>query len=109
LLNSRYEVLEEYYDFTHGRPFQVCTNASLKYWKEYLQVALPSSPIPEQRETGCRFHRGVYVNEIIAQGTSVGTLYPDAKTVIEIGGEDSKLITLERIRKMVMPGWLILR
>ena len=39
---------------------------------------------------------GVFVNEIIAQATSAGRLFPEASTVIEIGGEDSKLITLEK-------------
>ncbi len=39
---------------------------------------------------------GIFVNEIIAQATSTGILYPEAKTVIEIGGEDSKLIILEK-------------
>ena len=39
---------------------------------------------------------GIFVNEIIAQATSAGILYPEARTVIEIGGEDSKLIILEK-------------
>jgi activator of 2-hydroxyglutaryl-CoA dehydratase len=39
---------------------------------------------------------GTFVNEIIAQATSTGRLFPDAQTVIEIGGEDSKLIILEK-------------
>ena len=39
---------------------------------------------------------GVFVNEIIAQATSAGRMFPEARTVIEIGGEDSKLIVLER-------------
>ena len=39
---------------------------------------------------------GIFVNEIIAQATSAGILFPEARTVIEIGGEDSKLIILEK-------------
>ncbi len=39
---------------------------------------------------------GIFVNEIIAQATSAGRLFPEARTVIEIGGEDSKLILLEK-------------
>ena len=39
---------------------------------------------------------GFFVNELVAQSTATGTLYPDIKTLIEIGGEDSKLILLEK-------------
>ncbi len=35
------------------------------------------------------------VNEIVAQALAVNVLYPDIRTVIEMGGEDSKLITLD--------------
>ena len=49
---------------------------------------------------------GVFVNEIIAQATSAGRMFPDARTVIEIGGEDSKLIVLEKaaIRRIRQTG-----
>jgi activator of 2-hydroxyglutaryl-CoA dehydratase len=38
---------------------------------------------------------GVFVNEIIAQSTSVDELYQLIRTIIEMGGEDSKLIFME--------------
>ena len=37
---------------------------------------------------------GFFVNEVMAQSTATGALHPDVKTVIEIGGEDSKLIRM---------------
>ena len=37
-----------------------------------------------------------FVNEIVALASGFSRLYPDTGTVIDIGGEDSKLITLER-------------
>ncbi len=36
-----------------------------------------------------------HVNELIAQTRAVGAFYPHARTVIEIGGQDSKLLILE--------------
>jgi predicted CoA-substrate-specific enzyme activase len=36
------------------------------------------------------------VNEIVAQGTAAWTLHPDVRGVIEIGGQDSKFIRVER-------------
>ena len=35
------------------------------------------------------------INEIVAQSYSVKKMFPDIKTVIELGGEDSKLLILE--------------
>jgi predicted CoA-substrate-specific enzyme activase len=37
-----------------------------------------------------------FVNEIIAQAKSIEYLYPEVKTIIDIGGEDSKIIEIER-------------
>jgi predicted CoA-substrate-specific enzyme activase len=38
---------------------------------------------------------GYFVNEIISQAKAMENLHPDVRTVIEIGGEDSKMILLE--------------
>ena len=38
---------------------------------------------------------GHHVNELIAQTRAVGEFYPETRTVIEIGGQDSKFLTLE--------------
>jgi len=35
------------------------------------------------------------VNEVVAQAAATAALHPDARTIIEIGGEDSKLIFLQ--------------
>ncbi|MCS6880761.1 MAG: acyl-CoA dehydratase activase [Oscillochloridaceae bacterium] len=42
------------------------------------------------RLIGCR-----HVNELITQTRAVGALYPAARSVIEIGGQDSKFLVLE--------------
>jgi predicted CoA-substrate-specific enzyme activase len=39
---------------------------------------------------------GRHVNELVAQTRAVAEYHPDARTVIEIGGQDSKLLALER-------------
>lgn len=36
-----------------------------------------------------------HINELVAQTRAVGEYYPNARTVIEIGGQDSKLMILE--------------
>ena len=97
LLDENYNVLEDYYDYVHGKPFNVL--------EERLSTILRNHPA----ETICGISLtgtggklateligGIFVNEIIAQATSSGRLFPEARTVIEIGGEDSKLIILEK-------------
>ena len=37
---------------------------------------------------------GVFVNEVVAQAAATARLHPEVRTVVEIGGEDSKLIFL---------------
>ncbi len=38
---------------------------------------------------------GRHINELVAQTRAVGQFYPRARTVIEIGGQDSKFLSLE--------------
>jgi predicted CoA-substrate-specific enzyme activase len=97
LLNSRFDVIEEYYDFTQGKPFHVLQDRIKSIFE---RVAPESISYIAITGTGGKlatdFIGGVYVNEIISNGTSVGALFPEAQTLIEIGGEDSKLILLEK-------------
>ncbi len=97
LLDESYNVLENYYDYVHGKPFNVL--------EERLSTILgihPAESICGISVTGTggklatELIGGIFVNEIIAQATSSGRLFPEARTVIEIGGEDSKLIILEK-------------
>ncbi len=37
---------------------------------------------------------GVHVNELVAQTRAVGEFHPEARTIIEIGGQDSKLLSV---------------
>ena len=96
LIDENYNILEDYYDYVHGKPFNV-----LKSRLSTLLERIPAESIKGIAITGTggklatELIGGVFVNEIIAQATSTSVLYPQARTVIEIGGEDSKLIFLE--------------
>jgi predicted CoA-substrate-specific enzyme activase len=90
-------IIEEHYDYVHGRPFNVLNDRLASILEKYPPESISGIALTG---TGGNLATGliggVFVNEIIAQATSTCTLYPDAKTVIEIGGEDSKLIILEK-------------
>jgi len=48
---------------------------------------------------------GRHVNELVAQTRAVGEFFPNARTVIEIGGQDSKLLSVQwddRLRQMTL-------
>jgi len=96
VMDENHNILENFYDYVHGKPFHVLkerlSGLITKYPPEMIKgIAVTGSG----GKLGTQLIGGAFVNEIIAQATSVGTLYPDVRTVIEIGGEDSKLIVLE--------------
>ena len=96
ILNDRGEVLEEHYTRIKGQP--------LKAVQRILEEILSRIP-PEQFHslsftgTGGKLLsellQGRFVNEIIAQARAVQHFYPEIRTIIDIGGEDSKLIFIE--------------
>ena len=97
IIDTDNNIIEDFYDYLHGRPFNV-----LKERYSAILTKYPDGIVKGIAITGAGgklaadLIGGVFINEIIAQATSTGTLYPEARTIIEIGGEDSKLIILEK-------------
>ncbi len=96
VMDDKGHILDDRYIRNFGKPIQV----SLNVLTELLQKYGPDS-IVRVTFTGAggklvaRLSEGFFVNEIIAQAKAVTTLYPEARTIMDIGGEDSKLIHLE--------------
>jgi predicted CoA-substrate-specific enzyme activase len=96
ILNDRGEVLEEHYTRIKGQP--------LKTVQRILEEIISRIP-PEQFHsisftgTGGKLLsellEGYFVNEIIAQARAIQHFYPEIRTIIDIGGEDSKLIFID--------------
>jgi predicted CoA-substrate-specific enzyme activase len=97
VIDEKNNILEEQYEYIYGRPFNVLKDRLSSLMEKYTDESIRGLALTG---TGGKLASsligGVFVNEIIAQATSTGALYPEAKTVIEIGGEDSKLIILEK-------------
>ncbi len=89
-------VLEDHYVRTHGQPIETALNvlediSSRWALSEVKGVAVTGSGGKLFSElTGAP-----HVNEVVAQATATGALYPGVRTIIEIGGEDAKLIEIE--------------
>jgi len=95
LLNEKKEIIEEYYDFSRGKPFQTLYDRLSKILEKHNNVCGTIALTGTGSKLASRLLNGIAINEIVAQSKAVMKLYPDVRTVIEMGGEDSKLIFLE--------------
>ncbi len=97
LIDSRYRLIEKLYLRTQGRPIEV-----LKEGLENLsQLIGPGFKIKGCGTTGsgrllasALLSADIVKNEITAHGTAVLNFIPEASTILEIGGQDSKIILL---------------
>jgi len=97
VMDENYNILEDYYEYIHGKPFNVLSDRLTSILKTHTVESITGIAITGSGgKLATELIGGVFVNEIIAQATSTGRLFPDARSVIEIGGEDSKLIHLEK-------------
>ncbi len=97
VIDSDENILENFYDHCHGQPFHVLRNRLTDLLSKYdaarfRQIAITGSG----GQLAAKLIGGQFINEIIAQSKSVSKLYPDIRTIIEMGGEDSKLIIMEQ-------------
>ncbi len=98
VMDQEGKVLLDRYDHCHGKPFE-----KLKEILDELESAYAREQFGQISFTGtggklaAQLVGGHYVNEIVAQSTSVSRLYPRVRTIIEMGGEDSKLIFMDEL------------
>ncbi len=96
LIDENKNVVEEHYTRTKGQPLETV----LALLTDILSRVSPER-IQSVSVTGtagkliAELLGAEFVNEIIAQGKSTTHFHPQIKTIIEMGGEDSKLILVE--------------
>jgi len=95
-----HRVVESHYLRHRGQPLVVLRNALLE-----LLERVPPRQIALVATTGCGGPlaasplEAAQMNEVVAQARATAFLYPQVRTIIEIGGEDSKLIFLDEDEK----------
>jgi predicted CoA-substrate-specific enzyme activase len=90
------EVVYERYVRHKGRPMQEAAGAIREALAESgVQRVLSLATTGSGGRPVADALGGTQVNEVIAQAEATGRLVPEVRTVIEIGGEDSKLIFLK--------------
>ncbi|MBN1387502.1 MAG: hypothetical protein JW965_03600 [Bacteroidales bacterium] len=97
LIDDRGEIVFEDYSYCHGKPFNVVLSVLREIedkfgLTEFSTISFTGSGGKQATE----LLGGIFINEVIAQSESVSKLYSEVRTVIEIGGEDSKLIQFEK-------------
>ncbi len=96
LINDEKKVVENRYEYCYGKPFDVMLRVLEEFIVLYGFDAIGSVAFTGSGgKQAAQLAGGTFVNEIIAQSTSVSFLYPRIRTIIEMGGEDSKLIFME--------------
>jgi predicted CoA-substrate-specific enzyme activase len=95
LINAPDRLLDQRYRRSNGRP-RAALVAILRDLAATHDLGLVRGAVltgsggeAVARILGCR-----HINELVAQTRAVGALHPEARTVIEIGGQDSKFLAL---------------
>ncbi|UCE17126.1 MAG: CoA activase [Gemmatimonadota bacterium] len=96
IFDEKNSILEDHYNRTKGQPLPTVLRVMEDILTRFSphQVSLVAVT-GSGGELLANLLRAEFVNEIVAQARSVGVYYPQVRTVIEMGGQDSKLLLLE--------------
>ncbi len=97
VLDEHNRILAQHYRRTQGHPLQAALELLQDLQRELDDPSLSGcvvtgsgkSLLKEALQAGA-------VNEIVAHATAAWTLHPEVKSIIEIGGQDSKFIQIEQ-------------
>ena len=97
LVDEKGNIIESHYHYCHGKPYFVLRDVLYELLNRYGNNRLGHVAITGTGgEQAAELIGAHFVNEIISQSCSVASLYPGVRTIIEMGGEDSKLIFMEK-------------
>jgi len=95
VLDKSGDVLDYYYQRSSGQPAKVMLAALQQILGKYAANGIGGiSGTGSAGRFICELMRVPFVNELLCQARAVRTLVPEARTIIEMGGQDSKLIFL---------------
>src|SRR5512139_3223527 len=101
VLNENGKIVKSQYIRHKGKPFVVARDVIDEALKEYEIEFIAATG------TGAKVFASLigapFINEIVAVSRAMGHLHPETGSVIDIGGEDSKLIIFEHTGKKNAP------
>ncbi|MBN2480278.1 MAG: hypothetical protein JXB19_00940 [Bacteroidales bacterium] len=95
IIDEKGRIVKDFYDYCQGRPYFVLLNRLNDILKNGNDISGLTAITGTGGKLASELLQATYVNEIIAQSTAVARLFPHVRTIIEMGGEDSKLILLD--------------
>ncbi len=96
LVDENRKVLETRYVRTHGQPLETALEVLREIFSRHERSEIRGMAATGYAGKTLAEVLGVpFVNEIVAQATAAGFFHPEARTIVEIGGEDSKLIKVD--------------
>ena len=102
VMDTEHRLIEDHYTYCHGRPFTELLALLAELLERHGDDELRTLAFTGSGGSlAAGLLGGRFVNEVVAQATSVTALYPHARSVIEMGGEDSKLIRLSGDGKLL--------
>ena len=101
LMDKDRNIIENHYNLSHGKPFHVLRDILQGVIKKHGEEKIGVIAVTGSGgKVATELIGGYFVNEIIAHSSSVAELYPKVRSIIEMGGEDSKLILMENKKVM---------
>ena len=98
IIDSDNNILLEKYICTEGNPIKA-VNEIMSYFKKNvdkdIKIVGVGTTGSARKLIGSILNANIIKNEITAHAIGTLSRYPDIKTIIEIGGQDSKIILLE--------------
>lgn len=99
ILDDENHLLASSYLWTKGNPIEATKEVLKDLEKQILDKNIQISSVgttgSARKLIGTMLDANVIKNEITAHAIGASTLYPEVKTILEIGGQDSKIILLE--------------
>lgn len=100
IIDSNNEILASEYLYTEGNPIgavkRLISILGERLDKDKYQVVSVGTTGSARKLIGTMLGASVVKNEITAHAVGTTSIYPDVRTIFEIGGQDSKIILLNR-------------
>ncbi|PMP72813.1 MAG: CoA protein activase [Thermodesulfovibrio aggregans] len=94
VVDSDFRIIEKLYLKHFGKPAEIVSRILMDIASRYSDLKICFTGVSGRfiaKNAGAP-----YVNEIVSQATATSFFYPQVRTIIEIGGEDSKLVFLDK-------------
>ena len=99
VIDKNYKILASEYIWTEGDPMGAARKLiellEKQFDKEKYQIVATGTTGSARKLVGAMLGATMVKNEITAHAVGTTTLYPDVRTILEIGGQDSKIILVE--------------